>query len=209
MTEEQVFEYIQQNPDFFELYPELIHQLQLNYSRANTASLIEKRMNRLQQENQQLKEQLQQHIHIAQENVALSKKVHQITLALMQCPTLDDFLEFLLNDFKALFQVEKLELYSDYFEQKDCINTFASDSPLRRFYEQGHVFYGSKNQLCLQQLCEDDICSLAVINIGDCDHALMILLQSVDSHQFSTDKDYFFIKNIQELLNFKLNDLLS
>ncbi len=209
MTEEQVFDYLQQNPDFFDLYPELIHQLQLNYSRANTASLIEKRMSRLQQENQQLKDQLHQHIHIAQENVALSKKVHQITLALMKCQTLDDFIHFLLADFKALFQVEKLELYSDYFAQNNAINAFASDSPLRRFYEQGHIFYGSKNQLCLQQLCEDDICSLAVINIGEPDHALMVVLQSVDTNQFSTDKDYFFIKNIQELLDFKLNDLLT
>lgn len=84
MRAENVAEYLQKNPDFFNEHPEVMADLAIPHPYGGrTISLSERQMLMLRERVKELEKKLHEWMELARENEALQNKVHQYTLALL------------------------------------------------------------------------------------------------------------------------------
>lgn len=106
--------YLADHPDFFERHPELLASLVLPHSSGNAVSLIERQVAALRQQAEQCKRRLEEFVAIARENELLNKRLHHLTLQLIDCGDFDEVVntlqDLLHDDFRA--EAVELHLYS-------------------------------------------------------------------------------------------------
>jgi uncharacterized protein len=84
MKADNVAEYLQQNPDFFNEHAEILNDLAIPHPYGGrTISLSERQMLVLRERVKELEKKLYEWMEIAKENEALQNKVHQYTLAIL------------------------------------------------------------------------------------------------------------------------------
>lgn len=106
MRAEDVAQYLQDNPRFFEGYTDLLTQIALPHPHGGrTVSLSERQMVALREKNKELEKKLQELIEFARENDALQHKVHEFAVALFAArdlATLQEMIPHLLRDIFAV-----------------------------------------------------------------------------------------------------------
>lgn len=104
LSETEVVEWLREHPDFLANQPELFAQMEVPHE-AGTASLIEKQVELLRAENQQLKRQLNHLSGVAGENERLMQRLHRLALGLVATQSCDALYqrlhEGLCTDFRA------------------------------------------------------------------------------------------------------------
>jgi len=110
LTAQQVKDYLADHPDFFLQEPEVIDSLQLGDSPEGTISLAQRQVERLQQKNHQLQEQLRILIENARNNTALQARIHQLCLRLMDAPSFGTLLPMLMTELKQEFNADEVAL---------------------------------------------------------------------------------------------------
>jgi uncharacterized protein YigA (DUF484 family) len=110
LTARQVKDYLAEHPDFFLQEPEAIDFLQLGHSPEGTISLVQRQVERLQQKNQQLHEQLRILIENARTNTALQARIHRLCLRLMDAPSFGTLLPMLMTELKQEFNADEVAL---------------------------------------------------------------------------------------------------
>lgn len=106
MRAEDVAQYLQDNPQFFEGHTELLTQINLPHPHGGrTVSLSERQLVALRDKNRELEKKLNELIQFAKENDALQHKVHEFAVALFAArdlPTLQEMIPHLLRDIFAV-----------------------------------------------------------------------------------------------------------
>jgi uncharacterized protein len=112
ITAKDVETYLRRHPDFFHLHLELLETLKLPHPCGEAVSLISRQIDLLRDRNRRLQVQLNDILQIARDNDALSRRIHQLTLSLLDATSLDDALaglRWLLHDcFQADFVAVRL-----------------------------------------------------------------------------------------------------
>lgn len=106
MRVEEVAQYLQDNPQFFEEHAEMLAQINLPHPHGGrTISLSERQMLALREKNKELEKKLREMISFAQDNDALQHKVHEFVVALFAARdlvTLQEMIPHLLRDIFAI-----------------------------------------------------------------------------------------------------------
>src|SRR5574340_136328 len=106
MRAEDVAQYLQDNPQFFEGYTDLLTQIALPHPHGGrTISLSERQMVALREKNKELEKKLQELIEFARENDALQHKVHEFAVALFAARDLATLQEMITHLLRELFAV--------------------------------------------------------------------------------------------------------
>ncbi len=102
MRAEEVAQYLQNNPQFFEEHVETLTQINLPHPHGGrTISLSERQLLALREKNKELEKKLREMIAFAQDNDALQHKVHEFVIALFSArdlATLQETIPRLLRD---------------------------------------------------------------------------------------------------------------
>ena len=102
MRGEEVAQYLQDNPQFFEEHVETLVQINLPHPHGGrTISLSERQLLALREKNKELEKKLREMIVFAQENEALQHKVHEFVVALFAARdlvTVQEMIPHLLRD---------------------------------------------------------------------------------------------------------------
>lgn len=105
--EEAVSRYLEDNPDYFQRYPDLLADLRLRHEPGGRAvSLIEYQVHTLRRRNHDLGRQLEQLVQIARDNDALTVRLHHFALAVIECRALDDVLDCTYELLRQEFRVD-------------------------------------------------------------------------------------------------------
>lgn len=103
--EQEVADYLRRHPDFFEDKPTLLADLRIPHSAGSAVSLVERQVAVLRDNNAKLQGQLESLIQVARDNDRLNDLLHKLTLRLIDCGDLVDFLDLietrLRRDFSA------------------------------------------------------------------------------------------------------------
>jgi len=84
-SEDSVAAYLSQHPEFFERHTGLLALMQVPHERGSqTISLVERQVHALRDINQKLEAKLRDFIAVAQENDALSDKIHRLACRLIR-----------------------------------------------------------------------------------------------------------------------------
>jgi len=111
IDEAQVAAYLGQHPEFFERHPELLINLALPNPHGESAvSLAERQMVRLRERNAQLQDKLNEMILFGEDNDAISARVHQLSLALMNVTDYPTVLAVLFVAMQESFEVPYVTL---------------------------------------------------------------------------------------------------
>jgi uncharacterized protein len=106
MRVEEVAQYLQDNPQFFEEHAEMLAQINLPHPHGGrTISLSERQLLALREKNKELEKKLREMISFARDNDALQHKVHEFVVALFAArdlATLQEMIPHLLRDIFAI-----------------------------------------------------------------------------------------------------------
>ena len=112
MKAENVAEYLQKNPDFFEAHTELLTDLVIPHPYGGrTISLSERQVLVLRERVKDLEKKLGDWMAIAKENEALQNKVHQYSLALFGTHDLAMLQETATRNLREIFSVPHAVLH--------------------------------------------------------------------------------------------------
>lgn len=84
LSEQDIAGYLQNNPDFFDRYPQLLNTIVIPHETGEAVSLVERQLGTLRDHNASLKAHLEELVSSARANDALFSKSAQFALALWQ-----------------------------------------------------------------------------------------------------------------------------
>lgn len=143
MRPEDVAQYLQDNPQFFEKNIETLAQINLPHPHGGrTISLSERQLLALREKNKELEKKLREMMAFAQENDALQQKVHEFIIALFAArdlTSLQEMIPHLLRDIFAiphtalrLWQISppsaEVQVFADTQEHPVCLHRPAHDT---------------------------------------------------------------------------------
>ncbi|MBI5428896.1 MAG: DUF484 family protein [Nitrosomonadales bacterium] len=112
MRAEEVAQYLQDNPQFFEQHIEALTQISLPHPHGGrTISLSERQLLALREKNKELEKRLRDVIAIAEENDGLQHKVHEFVVALFPARDLDTLRELIPHLLRDIFAVPHAVLH--------------------------------------------------------------------------------------------------
>lgn len=89
MRAEDVAKYLQDNPEFFESYSDILSQISIPHPHGGRAiPIVERQVLALREKNRVLETKLAELIQFGEENDALAEKVHRLCIALLRAPDL-------------------------------------------------------------------------------------------------------------------------
>lgn len=102
----EVEDFLRRQPEFFQERPELLESLKLPHPCGEAVSLVSRQIDLLRARNRQLHSQLDDILQIARDNDALTQRLHQLALALLDAIALEDALAGLKWGLHQYFQAE-------------------------------------------------------------------------------------------------------
>jgi len=112
MRAEDVAQYLQDNPQFFDAYAEMLAEINIPHPYGGrTVSLSERQMLTLREKNKGLEKKLHEMLTFAQENDVLQNKVQQFTLALFGAHDLMTLQEIVTRNLGEIFSVPHVALH--------------------------------------------------------------------------------------------------
>lgn len=110
--EDSIAAYLSENPGFFDRHPKLLEDLVIPHSCGGAVSLVEYQVSVLRDQVHEMRRRMQSLANNARDNEALFQRLHQLTLALVECTRLDEILtnlyQAMREDFKADFAAIRL-----------------------------------------------------------------------------------------------------
>ncbi|MDD5180116.1 MAG: DUF484 family protein [Gallionellaceae bacterium] len=112
MRAEDVASYLQNNPQFFDTYAEMLADVVIPHPYGGrTISLSERQMLTLREKNKVLEKKLHDMVEFAKDNDALQHKVHQFTLALFGTRDLPGLQDAITRNLRDIFAVPHAALH--------------------------------------------------------------------------------------------------
>lgn len=135
-----VAEYLRRHREFFVEHPELLTDLVIPHETGKAVSLVEKQVILLRDENRQLKSRFRELVNIARENEELSRRMHKLTLRLVEAGSCAQILGSLVNSLQTDFAADgiTLRVFADPVTAEDVDRPeFAgARSPLRTMFAE-------------------------------------------------------------------------
>ncbi|MFW5451817.1 MAG: DUF484 family protein [Methylophagaceae bacterium] len=202
LTAEQVAQYLAEHSDFFLNRPDALEKVQLSESPVGTISLAQRQLERIQNKNTQLQEQLHALIDNARQNAELQSRVHQLCLRLIDAQSLDVLFSMLSNELKQEFKADEIalrlfyagDLVPDMPETSENISQLHADDDSLQVFDSilakqqpvcGRLTKAQKRLLFATHA--DEVHSVACIPLGHDPCAGLLAIASYDANRFHAD----------------------
>lgn len=199
-----VQEYLQQNPDFFQHYPELLPQLRLPHQQRGTVSLIERKLELQREKIHLLEEEITRLMSVARQNEHIFIALNALHLAIHQAHT--------LNDVQAA-----LELFANSMPQVKYCRLLGLDAAapdlqayqllLNRRLQPQNIYLGRLNQEEQQGTFPVKVHSVALLRIdhpaetNNSEPLALVAFGSESDDHFQPGMDVLFLRHLIRLLS--------
>jgi len=207
MRANEVAQYLEDHPQFFEQHLETLAQINLPHPHGGrTISLSERQLVALREKNKEQEKTLREMIAVAQDNDALQHKVHEFVVALFAGRDLDTLQEMIPHLLSEIFAVPHTVLrlwqsnppsaevlaFADAQKQPVCLHHPAHDTA-NWFGEQA-----------------TQLRSFAYLPLHDGTETIgLLVLSSEDKQRFYPEMGTVFLKRIAETISSALHPYLS
>ena len=212
ISDKEVMHFLQQNPDFFDAYPQVLADIKLQHASGKAVSLIERQVAVLRDQRKKLKRQLQDLVDIARENDELDRRLHQLTLRLIDCRRLGDVLEMLKHYLQRDFAVDAVTLRLRAIPGRTDLAAFPefnNDAEMvfdgfTRLVTEHRPVCGRFRPEQMRQLfaaSATNISSAALIPLHDLPVFGMLAVGSVEAQRFHPEQGTVFLAQLGELVS--------
>ncbi|HEX6004543.1 MAG TPA: DUF484 family protein [Burkholderiales bacterium] len=207
MKAEDVAEYLQQHPEFFEQYADMLAEIHIPHPHGGrTISISERQIVTLREKGKQLESKLREIIEFGEENDAIGDKIHRLTLALFGARDLPGALNAAASSLREDFAVPHVVLRTWHARQQGDLPEFATVS------DAIHEFAASLTQpYCSVQAMVDTAAlfgeaaphlrSFAYAPLRDEALFGLLALASEDAQRFYPGMGTLYLKRIGEIIS--------
>ncbi len=209
--EQTIVNFLSANPDFFERHPELLNNLELSHENGEAVSLIERQVKSLRQELDQSKQQLKELVAIGHDNERLNKRMHQLTLTLIDSVNFDECLNALQDKLHEDFDADAVELHLFTHNEVDGLSNADLDG-YRDFLDSGVPTCGMIEMEQLKYLFgpqAEDIKSTALIPIKSEGVLGVLAIGSSSENRFCADMGTEYLQRLGEIISRTLEVVLE
>jgi len=228
IDEAAVVKYLRTHPDFFNTRAALLAELNLPHETGPATSLIERQVAVLRSQNRQYREQLQDLVHIAQDNERLILRLQQLTLNLLDTEQLPEIINLLRSTLQSDFHADAASLHLRNLplqqlpgiSSDDFIRVFihgdGSEAPqeLARLFDNEKPCCGKFNGQILEAIFPEEgkqIATAALIpltlksaSLAEASCAGLLAIGSHDEHRFNAEMGTVYLQYMGELIGRKL-----
>ncbi|MEI8612195.1 DUF484 family protein [Shewanella sp. PP-He15 brown] len=183
-------EYLLDNPDFFNRYPELLLAMRLPHMERGAISLVERRQEMLRQRVSQLEEEITSLLTMAARNEKIYQFNTELSFQLLNCADLVSLKEVLADSLKLQFNFSHVRLIS------------VLDTDMKAIWDQrlhkGHYF-GRLTQQEAKRLFGSEVGSVALTKLSE-DNLVIFAIASQDATHFHPDMDNMLLEQLRRLL---------
>jgi len=183
-------EYLLDNPDFFNRYPELLLAMRLPHMERGAISLVERRQEMLRQRVSQLEEEITSLLTMAARNEKIYQFNTELSFQLLNCADLVSLKEVLADSLKLHFNFSHVRLIS------------VLDTDMKAIWDQrlhkGHYF-GRLTQQEAKRLFGSEVGSVALTKLSE-DNPVIFAIASQDATHFHPDMDNMLLEQLRRLL---------
>jgi len=210
--EHQIVRYLRDHPAFFENHQDLLAGMLLTHETGNAVSLIERQVQVLREQKEELKAKLQSLINTAQINEKLNNNINSLILELLDAPSLKDVINVIEQRIRADFEADAIVvklLASGNEVLKEHEELTAWQQPALAIGEKvmtaRQPVCGSFNSEQMQALFDDaDIQSAGVVPLAadkDSKNCYgIIAIGSYDPQRFRSDMGTLFLSLLGQVL---------
>ncbi|RXJ72629.1 hypothetical protein CS022_14370 [Veronia nyctiphanis] len=200
VTKEDVIRYLEDNPEFFRRFPELLLQLKVNHEERGAVSLVEAQMSRLRSRVNDLEEEITQLMGIAAGNEQLFRAfslAHQRLFAVESSSEIRHALDELAESLKLTVS---LRLYSD-SDAADLDKSRVDTIRAARFSGQRH-YLGRLRRSEGDVFVKDapELGSYAIVPVSQAKDFGFLTFASHDGGHFQPSMDTLFVEQLAEHL---------
>ena len=184
-----LIEYLKENPNVFQQYPELLELVTLSDSRG-TASLIERQVSMLKERLRSFQSEKSEHIQVARENEQISDSFTQIICRLISYENLSEFAREFPLALRKTFDIQEVSFKTAQVAERRPNDYQGYDQAARRLTNQRAVCDDRWPSAIMKLFFSEEIKSAALIPMrtNDSDNPLGILaLGSIDPERYTND----------------------
>ena len=192
-----VYDYLQDHPEFFQQYPQLLANLRLPHQQRGSVSLVERQLELQREKIQALEDDITRLMSVARHNEQIFLAFNQLQAQLYQAKDLQQAEASLQQFTAAMPQVSECRLVR--FSQPQTHQPFQLLLS-RRLNQQG-VYLGRLNKEEQQGLFPANIHSVALILVSNDDQPLALLaFGSEQDDHFQPEMDKLFVSHLANIL---------
>lgn len=208
---ESVMDFLHANPDFFENHPELLNSLTLTHENGEAISLIERQVKSLRQELEQYKQRLEELVSIGHDNEKLNRRLHRLTLNLIDSVDFAECLNVLQDKLHEDFDADAVELHLFTHNEVDGLSNADLDG-YRDFLDSGVPTCGVIDAEQLKNLFgsqANDIKSTALIPVKSEGVLGVLAIGSASATRFCSDMGTDYLQRLGEIISRTLEVVLE
>ena len=207
--EEAVSRYLEDHPDFFQRYPDILTKLALRHDVGGATSLIERQVRLLRSENETLRNQLRDLVAIARENDILSARLHRFALAMANSASLDDVFDNAYAMLRREFKIDAVAILctgdvNAAFSRPEFVNDDVRLQNVIRDYGSGKPVCGARFDESLLKylfgLNGAAVLSASLIGLGSRAAFGMLALGSHDPRRFHGEMGTVYLAQLGDVL---------
>ena len=150
--------YLRDHPDFFDKNPDILETMVIHHKTDGAISLVERRLQALQEKNISLENKLNSLLNNAQENQKIFENVMTLASRVLTAQNLSNLLEILDDSFKNVFKIKyhKLVIFDEFVSIDHPSMVFNNEKELKKaipeLSDSGKQFSGKITEQAFQLL---------------------------------------------------------
>lgn len=219
-TEQDIVDYLEAHPEFFVRHPRVLERMEIPHQCGNAVSLVEYQVSVLRDQSRELRRKLKKLVSNARDNEELNRRLHKLTLSLIDCTSVDEV-------FANLYQ----SLREDFSAEHAAIRVFGapgqeSDRGLAEFVGKDSVFeslFSSFSQ-SLKPICgrmtpdhiaflfpdhSEEIGSGVILPLGESRCFGLLAVASRDPQRYYPGMGVVFLSQLSEIVTRVVKPYLS
>lgn len=105
-TEQDIVDYLKSHPEFFVRHPGVLESMEIPHQCGKAVSLVEYQVSVLRDQSRELRRKLKKLVSNARDNEELNRRLHKLTLSLIECGAVDEVFANLYQSLRDDFSAE-------------------------------------------------------------------------------------------------------
>lgn len=216
MNPEEIAQYLQDHPQFFEEHPDLLEMIRLPHPYEGRAiSINERQVVMLREKNNLLQDKLQALIDVGEKNDAIGEKMHRLTVALLGFDSLTEMLHGLQYHLCEDFSIPHVTLRLWQMDEPDIQLPSPESDPVSeniRILALGmvHPYCGPQVDDEIRQWFGKDaeyLRSFAIIPLKKLRNFGLLVMSSPEAERFYPDMGTLYLERLGELVSSSITRL--
>jgi len=210
--EQKIADYLVAHPDFLQRHPKALAAIDIPHPTGDAVSLIERQVRTLREQNTHYRSQLEELIGVARENDALAKRLHRLTLALIETRSFDEVLNTLQDELRNLFQADAVEMKLFSAEELKAHASEPGPAMFKDFVERQRPSCGALTGEQLDYLFGSqagETGSVALIPLQATPLVGVLAIGSRDPQRFHAGKSVDFLQRLADVVSATLTAVSS